>query len=163
MMWGGVGGGGNHAGRCSGIPPSLSLPHVVSKTRLRHDGGGNAAPRGRALGLATALFAILIFPTLDATAQGKRVRPVEEGPEQYPAGPNRDDAFYFCTACHSFRIVAQQGMSRERWDDSLTWMVERHSMPDVQGVQRQKILDYLASAFPERRAPGGWKNPFEGK
>ena len=153
-LWGGVRGGGKPDGKRSAIPPSLSLPHK---------GGGDAAPRARVLGLATALFALLMLPTLDAAAQGKRVRPPEEGPEQYPAGPNRDDAFYFCTACHSFRIVAQQGMSRERWDDSLTWMVERHSMPDVQGVQRQKILDYLASAFPERRAPGGWKNPFEGK
>ena len=56
-----------------------------------------------------------------------------------------------------------QGMSRERWDESLTWMVERHKMPDVQGEDRKKILDYLATAFPERKEPGGWKNPFTGK
>ena len=42
-------------------------------------------------------------------------------------------------------------------------MVTRHNMPDVQGAERGKILDYLAAAFPERRQPGGWKNPFEGK
>ena len=54
-------------------------------------------------------------------------------------------------------------MSRERWDESLTWMVERHKMPDVKGEDRKKILDYLATAFPERREPGGWKNPFTGK
>ena len=28
-------------------PPSLALPHVVSKTRLRHDGGGNCPLAGR--------------------------------------------------------------------------------------------------------------------
>jgi hypothetical protein len=39
-LWGGDRGGGNH--NSSGFPPSLSLPHVVSKTRLRHDGGGDA-------------------------------------------------------------------------------------------------------------------------
>jgi hypothetical protein len=50
-------------------------------------------------------------------------------------------------------------MSRERWHESLTWMVERHSMPDVQGDDRKKILDYLATAFPQRTRPGGWKNP----
>ena len=54
-------------------------------------------------------------------------------------------------------------MSRERWDESLGWMVERHNMPDVQGEDRKKILDYLASAFPERVEPGGWKNPFTPK
>jgi hypothetical protein len=42
-------------------------------------------------------------------------------------------------------------------------MVERHKMPDVQGEDRKKILDYLATAFPERKEPGGWKNPFTGK
>jgi len=39
---GGVRGGGNPDGQRSAIPPSLSLPHVVSETRLRRDGGGDA-------------------------------------------------------------------------------------------------------------------------
>src|SRR5581483_1935712 len=38
--WGGVRGGGSPQGRCSAIPPSPTLPHVVSKTRLWHDGEG---------------------------------------------------------------------------------------------------------------------------
>ena len=57
----------------------------------------------------------------------------EETPEQYPAGPHRDDTFYFCSACHGFKIVAAQGMSRPRWDESLDWMVVRHSMPPKRG------------------------------
>jgi hypothetical protein len=111
-------------------------------------------------GAAIATGLLVLLSAADGRAQ---TRPVEEAPEQYPAHPNRDDAFYFCTACHSFRIVAAQGMSRERWDESLDWMVVRHSMPDVQGEDRKRILDYLASAFPERREPGGWKNPFAPK
>ena len=91
------------------------------------------------------------------------MRPAEEAPEQYPAGAHRDDTFYFCTACHGFKIVAQQGMSRERWNETFDIMVTRHKMVDVQGAQREQMLDYLTAAFPERRAPGGWKNPFEGK
>jgi hypothetical protein len=125
---------------------------------------GSHARRMTAGALAlVAVAALGLAAALEVTAQTKRVRPVEEGPEQYPAHPNRDDAFYFCTACHSFKIVAAQGMSRERWDESLTWMVERHNMPDVQGKDREKILDYLATVFPERRQPGGWKNPFATK
>ena len=116
-----------------------------------------------ALALAGLNLAFGLSPALEATAQTTRVRPAEEGPEQYPAHPNREDAFYFCTACHGFKIVAAQGMSRQRWDESLSWMVERHNMPDVQGEDRKKILDYLASAFPERTEPGGWKNPFAPK
>ena len=109
---------------------------------------------------AAVIVAALLSSWSTADAQTRRKDPGET-PEQYPAGPHRDDAFYFCTACHSFRIVAQQGMSRDRWDESLDWMVERHKMPEVKGEDRRKILDYLAAAFPEKaRAPGGWKNPF---
>jgi hypothetical protein len=120
----------------------------------------------RLMAIALTTCALLVLGLLtagDGEAQGKRVRPVEEGPEQYPEHPNRDDAFYFCTACHSFKIVAAQGMSRERWDESLTFMVTRHNMPDVQGEDRRKILDYLEKAFPERREPRGWQNPFAPK
>ena len=91
------------------------------------------------------------------------MRPPEEKPEQYPDGPNRENTFYFCTPCHSFKLVAAQGMSRERWDESLTWMVERHKMPDVQGEDRKKILDYLATAFPERRAARRLEEPVHGE
>jgi hypothetical protein len=112
---------------------------------------------------ALAAFVLLAaLPALDAAGQPqpKRERPKEEQPEDYPDGPNREDAFYFCTACHSFKIVAAQGMSRARWNETLDVMVTRHKMPDVQGADREKMLDYLAGAFPERRQPGGWKNPF---
>jgi hypothetical protein len=113
------------------------------------------------LGALAALFALFALLTMDVSAQSKRERPPEETPEQYPAHPNRDDTFYFCTGCHSFKIIAQQGMSRERWNDTFDYMIERHKMVDPQGEQREQMLDYLSAAFPERRAPGGWKNPFE--
>jgi hypothetical protein len=104
---------------------------------------------------------LLLLASPSAGAQNPTGAPNSEAPEQYPAGPNREQAFYFCTACHGFRIVAAQGMSRTRWDESLTWMTERHNMPKLEGQDREKILDYLATAFPERqRAPGGWRSPF---
>lgn len=106
------------------------------------------------------LLTALLTSVAPALAQQRALAPRAEAPEMYPAGPNRDDTFYFCTACHSFKIVAAQGMSRERWDESLSWMVQRHNMPNLDGADRGKILDYLAAAFPERRQPGGWKNPF---
>jgi hypothetical protein len=87
-----------------------------------------------------------------------------ESPENYPEGAHREETFYTCTACHGFKIVAAQGMSRERWDETVTWMTERHKMPKLEGAERDKVLDYLASTFPERpRAPGGWTNPFAPK
>jgi hypothetical protein len=113
----------------------------------------------RVIAIALAAFAAsLLGPFLSTSAQDKQP---EETPEQYPAHANRDDTFYFCTACHSFKIIAQQGMSRGRWNDTIDYMIERHKMVDPGDELREQILDYLSTAFPERRAPGGWRNPFE--
>lgn len=67
--------------------------------------------------------------------------------------------FYLCSACHSFELVSRQGMSRALWDDTLTYMVSRHGMPDPTPHEKDRLLDYLAAVFPppEKR---GWQNPF---
>jgi mono/diheme cytochrome c family protein len=100
--------------------------------------------------------ALMIAP---ATAQ-TTFTPRDESPEEFVAGEGRSETFYACTACHGFKLVAAQAMSRDRWSETLDLMVARHNMPDVQGADRDRLLDYLESAFPERREPGGWKNPF---
>jgi hypothetical protein len=51
-------------------------------------------------------------------------------------------------------------MSRERWDESLTWMTERHGMGALAGELREAFLDYLAAAFGPRAAPGQVPRPF---
>jgi hypothetical protein len=112
---------------------------------------------------ASALAAALLAAALrapDSAGQSKPATVKEEQPEDFPDGPNRDDTFYFCTACHGFKLVAAQGMSRTRWEETFDVMIARHNMPDVQGEERAKMLDYLERAFPERKRPGGWKNPF---
>ena len=97
-----------------------------------------------------------------AVAQSPGFTPRDEAPEEFPAAPGREEAFYGCTACHAFKLVAQQGMDRRQWDDTITFMVEKHNMPKPEDKERAVILDYLAAAFPQR-APargGGWQNPF---
>jgi hypothetical protein len=84
----------------------------------------------------------------------------EETPEQFPDFLHREETFYFCSACHNFALSGRQGMSEARWDSTLTWMTERHGMPNLTGDDRQRILSYLTQAFPERAAPG-WRNPFQ--
>lgn len=101
----------------------------------------------RVFGIATACMLAAAFAAAD-----------EETPESFPDGPGREETFYFCTACHGGAIVKQQGMTRERWSESLDWMTERHAMPKLEGAERDQILDYLTHAFPpRRRAP---VNPF---
>ena len=94
--------------------------------------------------------------TLPAHAQ------TEETPEDFPAGTGRDDTFYACTACHGFKLVAQQGMNRRQWDESINLMISKHGMPAPEAKDRDTILDYLEQTFPQRTTPsgGGFRNPF---
>jgi hypothetical protein len=95
---------------------------------------------------------------------------IAEEPSAFPDGPHRDEVFYLCTACHSSRLVRNQAMSRERWDATLTWMSERHGMPELAGEERVRFLDYLTASFgpagdgAQQRAPfltqPPRKNPF---
>jgi hypothetical protein len=97
-----------------------------------------------------------------ARAEPTVVDPAPESIEALPPGDGRDETFGLCTACHGFRLVASQGMSRAQWDETLTWMTLRHGMPEVLGGERDLILDYLERHYPPR-AParaGGFRNPF---
>jgi len=77
-------------------------------------------------------------------------RPLEE--EDLPAEPGREETFYTCSACHSFNLVAQQGLTRRDWNELIDWMVEEQGMDEPDADIRATILDYLARWFgPERR------------
>lgn len=62
-----------------------------------------------------------------------------------------ETTYYACTACHSEMIVAQQGLSRQHWDELLVWMVEEQGMADPDPKDRKVILDYLAEHYGEDR------------
>jgi mono/diheme cytochrome c family protein len=86
----------------------------------------------------------------------------EERVDELPEGRGREETFSMCTACHAYRLVSNQGMSRDKWDETLTWMTEGHNMPALSGPERKLILDYLSNHHPPK-APsqrGGFKNPF---
>lgn len=114
--------------------------------------------------LAAATAAALLTAFL-ATASAQAPTEIEETPEALPDFPGRDEAFGYCIGCHSFKVVGRQGMDRARWDETLTWMTEKHAMPAPDTEMRKVLLDYLAQAFPTK-APsqsGGWVSPFAPK
>lgn len=118
-----------------------------------------AARHARRLAFAAAVLGSGVTPALP---QAQTFTPRDEAPEEFPAGPGRDETFYSCTACHNFKLVAQQGLNRRQWDDSLNWMTEKHGMPVLEGDERKQVLDYLEASFPPR-APAqgrGSPNPF---
>jgi hypothetical protein len=108
------------------------------------------------------LGAILLSASVSAFAQApQQFTPREENPEDFPPGPGREETFYTCTACHNFKLVAQQGMSRRQWDETLTWMTEKQGMPALEGNDRKVVLDYLEATYGATApAGGGWQNPF---
>jgi mono/diheme cytochrome c family protein len=99
---------------------------------------------------------VLVFAVALA-APGARAD--DRGIEDFPPGKGREETADLCAACHSGRLVSQQGMTRAQWDETMTLMTVRHKMPEIVGEERQLILDYLAMAFPPRRSRGA-PNPF---
>jgi hypothetical protein len=111
---------------------------------------------------ALAVGTLLMAAQAQAQAPAPAFTPKDERVEDLPEGPGRDETFDMCTACHGYRLVSNQGMTRDKWDETLTWMTERHGMSDIQGAARARILDYLATHYPPK-AParaGGFRNPF---
>lgn len=111
---------------------------------------------GLARGLRAGTLLVALLPAL--AASGARA---QESADALPNFPGREDAFAYCAGCHSMKVVGRQGMSRARWDDTLSWMTEKHAMPAPDADTRALLLDYLAQAFPS--APvgqGGWTSPF---
>lgn len=62
-----------------------------------------------------------------------------------PEGEGREEVAAICAACHSLRLVTQQRLSRQRWDELIDWMVAEQGMPELDVDTRQKVLDYLAT------------------
>ena len=111
----------------------------------------------RPLGIAIAAL-LWTAPAIAQTA----FTPRDESAEEFAAGPGRDETFYACTACHNFKLVAAQGLTRAGWEDSLNLMVRRHNMPALDDKDRAVVLGYLEATYPPRApaARGGWQNPF---
>lgn len=107
---------------------------------------------------AVVLAAICSVPLVVNAQQQRTFAPTDESPEDLPPGPGREETFYSCTPCHGFKIVAQQGMTRAQWDDSLNWMTTKHGMNKIEGDDRKLILDYLEQHYPPTTR--GSPNPF---
>ena len=114
----------------------------------------------------SALFGVATLAALGAAALAQQATftPRDESPEEFVAAPGRDETFYTCTACHNFKLVAQQGMNRRQWEEILAVMRDRHGMPELDAKDREIVLSYLEAAYPQREQErGGWQNPFSNR
>jgi len=70
-----------------------------------------------------------------------------------PPALGAEETYYACSACHSIKLVVQQGLSRRSWEESLEWMVEEQEMEPLEPKELKLILDYLSKYYgPDRRA-----------
>ena len=60
-----------------------------------------------------------------------------------PAGPSRNIVEETCTPCHSAALILQNRMTRQRWDETITWMQEKQGLGGLPPGTRNQILDYL--------------------
>lgn len=75
-------------------------------------------------------------------------------------GEGRSEVFGYCTACHNTALIRRSAFTRERWDELMDWMTEKHGMNPLEGEFRDTIVDYLAQHYgPRARGPRGG-NPF---
>lgn len=58
-----------------------------------------------------------------------------------------EETFDYCTACHSERIIAQQGQTRDGWIELLEWMVDEQGMAEIEEPDLSKVLDYLTANY----------------
>jgi hypothetical protein len=61
-----------------------------------------------------------------------------------PPDKGRDEVAAYCDACHSLKLVVQQGLSRAAWKETLEWMVEEQEMEPLETDEYKLVLDYLA-------------------
>ena len=67
------------------------------------------------------------------------------------AGDGAEETHTYCTACHSERIVAQQGLTRADWEELLEQMVEENGMTPIEEPDLGLVLAYLAAHYgPDR-------------
>lgn len=80
-----------------------------------------------------------------------------------PAGEGREVVYGLCSACHSLKLVIQQGLARESWHKTLQWMVEEQGMPELDADTEEQVLDYLAEHYgPDihgDKTLSGWGRP----
>ena len=95
----------------------------------------------------TMVVLLALFAALPAGAQ-------EDDYDLLPEDDGRDEVYAICGGCHSIKMVIQQGLPRERWDEMFDWMVEEQGMAELDEETHKIILDYLDEHLnTDHRAP----------
>ena len=94
---------------------------------------------------SSMLLAYALFSFMASTSYSQQSE--EDEFEGLVAGSGQEEVLIYCSACHSTRIVQQQGMPRVEWAETLEWMVEEQGMSEIDEPDLTLILDYLAKHY----------------
>ncbi|PCI40416.1 MAG: hypothetical protein COB46_06830 [Rhodospirillaceae bacterium] len=64
-----------------------------------------------------------------------------------PEGIGREEVFDTCRACHSLRLVQQQGLDKYSWTETLEWMVEEQEMDQPDEEDLPLLINYLTEFY----------------
>jgi hypothetical protein len=56
-----------------------------------------------------------------------------------------------CTNCHSAKLVTQNRMTAERWNETIKWMQETQNLWDL-GENQEIIVNYLVTNYPPKKS-----------
>ena len=93
------------------------------------------------------LFLVVLVCVLTGITQVINAADAENDWGGLPEGAGQEEVFYQCGSCHSLMLVKQQGLSRDRWEDTLVWMIEEQGMSRPTEKNWALILDYLSTHF----------------
>lgn len=55
-----------------------------------------------------------------------------------------------CTNCHSAKLVTQNRMTAERWNETIKWMQQKQGLWEL-GDDQKVIVDYLVKNYPPQK------------
>ena len=127
----------------------------VSGTSMVFPGIADAGERADIIAWLSVISGLTTLPETSqsaSTSDGGPAHVVENGDLGLLVAASGADATHaYCTVCHSERIVAQQGLTREDWLETLEYMVDEHGMAPIEGPDFDLVVDYLSTHYgPDR-------------
>lgn len=126
---------------------------LVRTTKPVKRGIGRTVGRVFIGALAVLVVVIFVAASQDSGAAGTAAARQSESPNLgvLVSGEGAAETYAYCIICHSERLVAQQGLTRQGWEEVVELMVEEHGMAPIAGPVLDRVLGYLSTHYgPDR-------------
>lgn len=92
-------------------------------------------------------FAAIVLLSGGIFASAAQAAESEDDWKGLPEGLGREEVFDTCQACHSLRLVQQQGLDKYSWKETLEWMVEEQEMDEPDPEELPLLINYLTEFY----------------